>query len=121
MSGTEIVDLPLSSKQIVAWVQREARAMRHRSFEDLRVHSRDLKNILLPLRVECVDRVLQVTVSRAVPAHQCLPSSVGHCLSTHRSRSETSVPVDHLLSIKNLHGATELHMPWSWNALDLVL
>jgi hypothetical protein len=52
------VDLPLSGKQMVAQVQREARAVRQRSSEDLRVHSRDLESILLPLRVECVDRVL---------------------------------------------------------------
>jgi hypothetical protein len=32
-----------------------------------------------------------------------------------------SVPVDHLLSIEDLHYAAELHAPWSWNALDLVL
>jgi hypothetical protein len=42
--------------------------MRHSTSKDLRVHSRDLESILLPLRVECIDRVLQVTMSRVVPA-----------------------------------------------------
>jgi hypothetical protein len=85
--------------------------VRHHSSEDLWVHSRDLESILLPLRVECIDRVLQVTVPRAVPAHQRLPSSVGHCLSTSHMRGETGMLVDHLLPIKDLHGAGKLHAP----------
>jgi hypothetical protein len=42
----------------VAQVQREAHVVRHRSSEDLWVHSRDLESILVPPRVECVERVL---------------------------------------------------------------
>jgi hypothetical protein len=95
--------------------------MRHRSFEDMRVYLRDLESILLPPIVECVDGVLQVMVPRAVPSRQCLPSNVGHCLSTRRLRSEISVPADHLLSIKDLHCVDELHAPCSWNAVDLAL
>jgi hypothetical protein len=95
--------------------------MRHRSFEDMRVYLRDLESILLPSIVECVDGVLQVMVLRAVPSRQCLPSNVGHCLSTRRSRSGISVPVDHLLSIKDFHCVDELHAPCSWNAVDLAL
>jgi hypothetical protein len=95
--------------------------MGHSSSEDLRVHSRDLESILLPLRVECINGVLRVMVLRPVPVCQCLPNSVGHSLSTHRSRSRTRVPTDHLLSIEDLHCATELHAPWSWSTLDLVL
>jgi hypothetical protein len=69
----KVVDLPLSGKQTVAQVQREAHVVRHRSSEDLWVHSRDLESILVPPRVECVERVLQVMVPRAVPARQRLP------------------------------------------------
>jgi hypothetical protein len=87
----------------------------------MQVHSRELESILLLSRVECIDGVPQVVVPRAIPAHQCLPSSVGHYLSTHRSRSGTSVHADHLLSIEDLHYAAELHVSRSWNALDLVL
>jgi hypothetical protein len=105
------VDLPLSGKQAVTQVQREGPAVRHHSSEDLRVQSRDLESILLPPRVECVDGVLQVMVPRAVPGHQRLPSSVSRCLSTRRTRSRTSVPADHLLSIEDLHCAIELHVP----------
>jgi hypothetical protein len=64
--------------------------VRHCSSEDLRVHSRFLESIIFPPRVEYTDGVLQVTVPRMVPAHQCLPSSVGHYLST--SRTTTSCP-----------------------------
>jgi hypothetical protein len=81
------VDVPLSDKQTVAHVQIETRVVRHRSSKDLWGHSRDLESNLLPLRVECLDRVLQVTVPRVVPAHQHLPSSVGHFLSTSRMRA----------------------------------
>jgi hypothetical protein len=70
--------------------------MGHSSYEDLRVHLRDLEGILLPSRVECIDGVPQVTVLRAVLAHQCLPSSADHCLSTRHSRSGTIVPANHL-------------------------
>jgi hypothetical protein len=120
-STAKVVDLSLSGKQMVAQVQTETHAMRHHSSEDLRVHSRDLESILLPPRVQCVDRVLPVTVPRAVPAHQRLPSSVSHCLSTGHTRGGTSLLVDHLLPIKDLHGAGELHAPWPRNTLDLVL
>jgi hypothetical protein len=47
--------------------------VRHRSSEDLWVHLRDLESNLLPLRVECVDGVLQVMVAGLVPSRQCLP------------------------------------------------
>jgi hypothetical protein len=115
------VDLPLSGKQIVAQVQREARAVRHCSFEDPWVHSRDLESILLPSRVECVDGVLQVTVLRTVPTCQCLPCSVGYCLNTGCTRGNTSMLANHLLPIEDLHGAGELLAPWPGNTLDLVL
>jgi hypothetical protein len=56
--GVEIVDLPLSDKQLVTQVQRKTHIVRHCSSEDLRVHLRNLESILVPLRVECVDGVL---------------------------------------------------------------
>jgi hypothetical protein len=65
--------------------------MIHRSSKDMRVHLRYLESVFLPQRVECVDRVLLVMVPRAVPAHQCLPSSVCLCLSTSRMRGRTSM------------------------------
>jgi hypothetical protein len=110
-SGAKVVNLPLSGKQTVAQVQRGTRTMRHRSFEDLWVHSKDLESILLPLRVDCIDRLLQVTLPRTVPARKCLPRTVGHCLNIGRMRGGTSVLADHLLPIKDLHGAGELHAP----------
>jgi hypothetical protein len=115
------VDVPLSDKQTVAHVQIETRVVRHRSSKDLWGHSRDLESNLLPLRVECLDRVLQVTVPRVVPAHQHLPSSVGHFLSTSRMRGRTSMLADYLLLIEDLHYAGELHVSWPRNTLDLVL
>jgi hypothetical protein len=42
--------------------------VRHCSSEDLRVHSRDLESIVLPLRVECLDGVLQMAVLGVVTA-----------------------------------------------------
>jgi hypothetical protein len=93
----------------------------HRSSEDLWVHPRDLESILLPLRVEHVDRVIEVMVPRVVPAHQRLPSSGGHCLSTCHSRSRTSVLTNHLLAIEDLHYPGELHASWPGNTLDLAL
>jgi hypothetical protein len=95
--------------------------VRHRSSEDLQVHLRDLESILLPPRVECVDGVLQVAVPRTVPARQCLLSNVDHCLSTSRMRGGTSMLVDHLLPIEDLHCADEFHVSWPGNTLDLVL
>jgi hypothetical protein len=95
--------------------------MRHRPSKDLRVHSRDLESILLPLRVECVHRVLQVTVLRPVPACQRMPSSIDRCLSTSHTRGGTSKLVDHFLLVEDLHCACELHAPWPRDTLDLVL
>jgi hypothetical protein len=77
--------------------------VRHRSTKDLWVHSRNLESILLPLRVKCVDGVLPVTVLRTVPAHQRL--------STSRTRGEASMLADHLLPVKDLHCAGDLHAP----------
>jgi hypothetical protein len=68
-SGVKLVDLSLSSKQMATQVQRAIHVVRHRSSKDLWVHSIDLESILLPSLVECVDSVLQVTMSRAVIAH----------------------------------------------------
>jgi hypothetical protein len=52
--------------------------VRHGSSKYLQVHSRDLGSILLPMRVECIDGVLQVVVPGVVPTRQCLLSSVCH-------------------------------------------
>jgi hypothetical protein len=120
-SGAKVVDLPLSSKQTSTQVQRDTCAVRHRSSEDLWVHSRGLESILLPPMVECVDRVLQVMVPGVVPARQHLPSSVSHCLSTGRTWGGTGMLADHLLSVEDLHDAGELHAPWHGNTLNLVL
>jgi hypothetical protein len=50
-------------------------------------------------------------VLRAVPARQCLPSSVGHYLSISRMRGGTTILADHLLPIKDLDDVGELHAP----------
>jgi hypothetical protein len=68
---------------MVTQIQRENSVVRHHASKDLRVHSRDLESILFPLRVECVNGVLQVMVPRAFPAHQRLPSSVGSDTTCH--------------------------------------
>jgi hypothetical protein len=57
----------------------------------------------------------------AALAHQCLPSSVCHCLNTGRTRGGTSVLANHLLPVEDLHGVGELQAPWPGNNLDLVL
>jgi hypothetical protein len=94
--------------------------VRHRSSGDLRVHSIDLESILLPLRVEYVDGVLQVMVSGAVVAHLCEPTSVSHYLSIGHRRVGTSMLADHLLLLDDLHGVCELLVPWPRHTLDLV-
>jgi hypothetical protein len=95
--------------------------VRHRSTEDLWVHLRNLEGTLLPLRVKCIDGVLQVTVPRAVPAHQCLPRCVCHCLIIGRTKGGTSVLANHLLLVEDLHGVGKLHVPWPGDTLDPVL
>jgi hypothetical protein len=111
----------MSGERMVALVQRETRAVRHRSSEDLQFHSRDLESIFLPQRVECIDGVLQVMVPRTVPARQHLPSNIGYCLSTGRMRGGTCMLADHLLPVEDLHSAGELHAPWPENTIGLVL
>jgi hypothetical protein len=88
--------------------------VRHRPSEDWRVHSRDLESILVPPRVECVDRVLQVMVLRVVLARQHLPQDKSH-------KGKASMLADHLLPVEDLFGVGELHVPWPGNTLDLVL
>jgi hypothetical protein len=56
-----------------------------------------------------------------VLAHQCLPSSVCHYLSTSHMRGRIGMLVDHLLSVDDLHGAGKLHAPWPGNTPNLVL
>jgi hypothetical protein len=98
-----------------------SRAVSQCSSEYPQVHSRGLESILLPLRVECVDKVLQVMVLRAVLPCQRLPSNVGHCLSTSRMRGGTSMLAGHLLPVEDLHCAGEIHACWPRNTIDLVL
>jgi hypothetical protein len=65
--------------------QRKTHIVRHRSPENLRVHSRNVEIILLPPSVECIDGVLEVTVPGAVlslPTKQCLPSKFFQCHGT---------------------------------------
>jgi hypothetical protein len=101
--------------------QRKTRTILHRSSENLWVHSRNLESIHIPLRVECVDGVLQVTVMGAVHTRQSLPSYICHCLNTSCMRGRTSMLADHLLLVENLHGDGELHAPLPGDTPDLVL
>jgi hypothetical protein len=79
------------------------RAVRHSTFEDLQIHTRNIECTLLHSRVESVDQILQITTPGAVPVRQRLPSSVGHCLGTCRSKGRICVLVDHMSSIEYIH------------------
>jgi hypothetical protein len=95
--------------------------VQHRSCEDLQINLRNLEIFFLRLRVKCKDGILQVMAPRTIPADHRLLSSIGHCLSTSRTKGGTSMLANHLLPIEAHHYVGELHAPWLGNTLDLVL
>jgi hypothetical protein len=92
--------------------------MHHKNLGDINLDPRSFELVLLPLRQQVIDRVLQLAMMRAIVGGDCLPCSVSYCISVSCFESWTLVPTDHTRPVEDLHDCFLLFLPWAWNSLD---
>jgi hypothetical protein len=73
--------------------------MHHKHPGNISLEPRSLELVLLPLRQQVIDRVLQLVMICAVVGGDCLLCSVSYCISVCCSESWTLVPTDHTRKI----------------------
>jgi hypothetical protein len=83
----ERLDLLLSSLQMNAHLHRHVTVMHHKHLVNISLDPRNLELILLPLRPQVVDIVLQLVMMCAAISGDCLPCSISYCLLVSCSKS----------------------------------
>jgi hypothetical protein len=92
--------------------------MHYKHLGDISLDARSLELVLLPLRQQVIDIVLQLVMICAVVGTDCLPCSVSYCISVSCSKSWTLVPVDHTRPVEDLHDCLVLLSSRARNSLD---
>jgi hypothetical protein len=92
--------------------------MHHKHPRDISLDPRSLELVLLPLRQQVIDKVLQLVMIYAVVDGDCLPRSVSYCILVSGSKSWTLVPADHTRPVEDLHDRLVLFSSRARNSLD---
>jgi hypothetical protein len=90
----------------------------HLNPRDGDLHLRRPELILLPLRQEVIDGVLQLAVMSAIPIGDGLPSSASHNITARCSECWLGVPANHIGPMEDLHNGPVLKPPWMRDPLD---
>jgi hypothetical protein len=85
------------------------------------LHPISLELILLPVRQELVDGVLQPTLIAADPRCDGLPGGISNSVAVRGPESWSLVSAKDSGSEEDLCDGFELHLPWTWNFLDPIL
>jgi hypothetical protein len=93
----------------------------HLHLVNILLHPRGLELVLLLVRREVVDGVLQLDVVVTAPGGDGLPGGVSHNIVVRCPISWTCVPADHLGPMEDLHNGLELHSSWTRDSLDPIL
>jgi hypothetical protein len=87
---------------------------------DILLHPIGLELILLPVGQGLVDRVLQPALVATDPRCDGLPGGIDNRITARGPESWSLVLAEDFGSIENLCDGFELHLPWTWDFLDLV-
>jgi hypothetical protein len=85
---------------------------------DILLHLGGLEIVLLPLRQEMVDGVLQPTMVTMAPIGDGLPGGISHNLTGRCSEHWSLVPADDPGPVEDLCNGLEFHTPWTRDSLD---
>jgi hypothetical protein len=92
----------------------------HLHLGDILLHPIGLELILLPVRQEVVDGVLQPMLVAMDPRCDGLPGGIGNSIAARGPESWSLVSAEDSRSEENLCDGFELHPPWTWDFLDPV-
>jgi hypothetical protein len=114
----EWLDILLSSLQTGAHLHRHVLVMHHKHPGDIGLDPRSLELLLLPLRQQVIDSVLQLIMIFAVVGGDRLPCSVSYCILVNGLESWTLVTAEHIRSAEDLQDCLVLFLSRAWNSLD---
>jgi hypothetical protein len=82
--------------------------MNHQHLGDIFLDPRSLELVLLPLRQQVIDYVLQLVMIFVVVGGDRLPCSISYCILVSGSESQTLFTVEHNRFSEDLHDCLEL-------------
>jgi hypothetical protein len=94
-----------------AQLYRHVLVVNHLHPGDILLHPRGLELVLLPLRQEVIDGVLQLILVEMAPRSDGLPSGVSHNITDRCSEGSPLVPVEDLGPREDLCDGLEFHPP----------
>jgi hypothetical protein len=101
-----------------AHLHRHVLVMHHKHPGDIGLDPRSLELVLLPLRQQVVDGVLELVMIFVVVAGNHLPWSISYCILVSGSESWTLVMAEHIRSVEDLQDCLILFSSRAWNSLD---
>jgi hypothetical protein len=101
-----------------AHFQRHVLVMNHQHPTDICLDRRSLELVLLPLRQQVIDGVLQLVMIFVVVGDDSLPCSVSYYILVSGTESWTLVMADHIRSAEDLHDCPVFFSSRAQNSLD---
>jgi hypothetical protein len=92
--------------------------MNHQYLGDICLDPRSFELVLLPLRQQVRDGVLQLLMISMVVGGDHLPCSVSYCILVCGSKSWTLVTAEHIRSTEDLYDYLVLFSSRAWNSFD---
>jgi hypothetical protein len=114
----EFLDLLLGNLQMGAHFHRHILVMNHQDFGDICLDPRSPELVLLPLRQQVIDGVLQLLMISAVVGGNRLSWSISYCILVSGSESWTLVMAEHIRSSEDHHDCIVLFSCRARNSFD---
>jgi hypothetical protein len=95
--------------------------MHNKHLRDINLGPRSLERVLLPLKQQVIDGVLQLVMIFAVVGGDCLPCSISYYILVSGSKRWTLVIAEHITSAEDLHDCLVLFSSRAWKSLDFEL
>jgi hypothetical protein len=114
----EFLDILLGSLQTGAHLHKHILVMDHKHHGDIGLDPRSLELVLLSLRQQVVDGVLQLVMLSATVGGDCLPCSINYCILVSGPEGWSLVTAEHIRSADDLHNCLVLFSSRARNSLD---
>jgi hypothetical protein len=85
---------------------------------EILLHPKGIKLVLLSLRHEAVDGVLQLVLVVTATRSDGLPGDVSHIITDRCSKGSPLVPAEDSVPGEDLCDSLEFHLPWMRDSLD---
>jgi hypothetical protein len=114
----EFLDLLLGSLQTGGHLHKHILVMDHKHHGDIGLDPRSLELVLLSLRQQVVDGVLQLVMLSGTVGGDCLPCSISYCILVSGPEGWSLVTAEHIRSADDLDNCLVLFSSRARNSLD---